>query len=672
MKKVKFDLRFLYLFIPMFLMETLFHIVQFHSFDFFSFVRMLLFVLFLSFCIALIGRAFKNRKVYFIIGLIVMIWFSFYSFAELIFKNNMNDFYSFGTVSDGATRIAQYALIFLASAKPSYYLCYSGIISYLLLHRFVKFNEKGPFQLPAIFCILSFLLMIPMMDLGSGVNSILKTYATFSNKTIIVDKFGIEHFFFRDLSALVYKAPDVIEIDEEEIIDEGPQIVLEKTREIDDKEWKSIAQAEENTNMQTIDKYLMNKQITQPNEKTGVFDDYNFIYFMVEAMDYLAIDPELTPTLYKMYTDGYTYYNHYTPLYSCATGESELVSYLSIFPYVNVCTPNYIAGIKYYEALPYLFKNDGYETFALHNWRDEFYERKVILPSVGFDAYYDIDDIWQDRSITHTNGWQSDAMLIEQAIKHIDETNGKFFCDIITSVMHFPYDEASYWGDYYRSEIDEVHPDWPTDFKRYVSKCMDFDNGLKILLDYLEEKGIADTTVLCIYADHRPYWMDYDKVMEATRWINPDRKGENGVYRSPFIIYNPASEPEVNYNYCSTLDHVPTVANLFGLDYDPRLYMGSDIYSGENTVILANGNWINVNGFYDATTEKFTPASASSQKDDAYVSRVNTSVQNTIKISYLIMDEDYFEKRRPICSPKNTIKVTEVEVEAEELPDEAQ
>ena len=466
----------------------------------------------------------------------------------------------------------------------------------------------------------------------------------------------------------------MIEIDEE-IIEEGPVIVTEKTRVIDSTEWKSITEKEENSNMQTIDKYLMGKQITQPNEKTGVYEDYNFIYFMVEAMDYLAIDKDLTPTLYKMYNEGLTFYNHYTPLYSCATGESELVSYLSIFPYVNVCTPNYIAGIKYYEALPYLFKNKGYSTLALHNWRDEFYERKEILPALGFDIYYDIDDIWKDTSIKHTNGWQSDKMLIEQAIKHIDEIDGKFFCNIITSVMHFPYDESSYWGDYYLDQINEVHPEWDIQFKRYVSKCMDFDNGLKILLDYLEEKGEADNTVLCIYADHRPYWMDYDKLMELTRWINPDRKGENGVYRSPFIIYNPASQPEVNYNYCSTLDHVPTVANLFALDYDPRLYMGSDIFNGENTVILADGNWINVNGSYDAASEKFTPSGPSSVSDAAYVSRINTSVQNTIKISYLIMDEDYFDKRRSICNPRNSIVVTEKEVEAEaetEITDENQ
>ncbi len=652
MKKIKFDLRFLYLFIPMLLLELIFHLVQFKSLEFFTVLRIFLFVSFLSFFISLITTRFSSRKVYFIVGLIVMIWFCAYSFVELIFKNFMGDFYSFGTVGDGALRIAQYAVIFLTAAKLPYYFCFLPLIVYILLHKYVHFNDKGPFQLPAIFCILSFLLLIPMMDLGSGVNSILKTYDTFSNKTVIIDKYGIEHFFFRDLSALAYKAPDTIEIIEEEPVEEQTPVNQSVKREISDGEWKNIAKEEVNANMQTIDKYLMNRQITQTNEKTGIFEDYNFIYFMVEAMDYLAIDKDLTPTLYKMYSEGIHFSNHYTPLYSCATGESELVSYLSIFPYVNVCTPNYIAGISYYEALPYMFKNKGYSTFALHNWRDEFYERRSILPAIGFDNYYDIDDIWKDTSIPHTNGWQSDKMLIEQAIKHMDETNGKFFCDIITSVMHFPYDESSYWGDYYIDQINEVHPEWSIEFKRYMSKCMDFDAGLKVLLEYLESSGKADNTVICIYPDHRPYWMDYDQVMEATRHIDPLRFGENGIYRSPFIIYNRTIEPEINENYCSTLDHAPTIANLFNLNYDPRLFMGTDAFNGDNIIILANGNWICRDGYYDATTEKFIPNDPSAAVSDAFVSRTNANVQNTIKISYLIMDEDYFSKRRSICSPR--------------------
>ena len=654
-KKNRVDLRFLYMWIPMILLEIIFHIVQFKSFDVFTFLRMFFYTLFVSELICIICSLFKNRKVYFIVGLIYFILICSYSFVELIFKNFMGDFYSFGTVGDGALRIAQYALIFLSNAKLPYYLCFLPIIVYLVLHKFVKFNDKGPVQIPLIICISSFLLLLPCMNLGSGNSSILDVYATFSNKTIIIDKMGIEHFLFRDLSAFVYKAPEKIEIDtiEDDNDDNTPSNPVIEPRVIDSTLWKNIASQEENTNMQTIDNYLMSQRITQSNEKTGEFEGYNFIYFMVEAMDYLAIDKDLTPTLYKMYTQGKTFYNHYTPLYSCATGESEFVSYTSLFPYVNVCTPNYIAGDQFYEALPYLFKNKGYSTFSLHNWRDEFYERKLIHPAIGFDKYTDIDDIWKDASIQHTNGWQADSMLIEQAIKQIDEVkNRKFFCNIVTSVMHFPYEESSYWGDYYLDKVSEVHPDWYIDYKRYLSKCMDFDHGLEILLNYLEENGIADKTVICIYPDHRPYWMDYDTVMEYTRWINPDRSGENGIYRSPFIIYNTASAPEVNNNYCSTLDHVPTIANLFDLDYDPRLYLGRDIYDGNNTIILANGNWINELGWYDATSETFTPNSGVPMPDAAYISRKNSAAQNTIKISYLILDETYFAKRKQICYPK--------------------
>ena len=650
MKTLKFDLRFLYLFLPLLFLEGVFHLIQFTGIDLYTVARIVLFSAFLSALISLVfTKVFKGKKTYFIVGLIFIVFLSAYSFAELIFKNFMGDFYSFGTVSDGAARIAQYALIFLSNARPSYYLCLVPILIYLLLHRFVRFNSEGPFQLPMILCIVSFLILIPIMDLGSGVNSILKVYGTFSNKDLIIDRMGITHFLFRDLSAMYYKVPDTIEFAEEAQPMSPPDVEPGKMRTIDDSYWKQLMEKEENSNIAGIDRYLMSRTLSRPNDMTGAFEGYNFIYFMVEALDYLSIDPELTPTLYQMYNEGLTFYNHYTPLYSCATGESEFVSYTSLFPYANTCTPNAVYEDHYYEALPYLFKNEGYETFALHNWRDEFYERKVLLPNLGFDAYYDIDDIWEDPDVVHTGGWQSDEMLIDQAIKHMEETSGNFFCNIITSVMHFPYNDSSYWGDYYLDEVRKVHPDWSVDYQRYMSKCMDFDHGLRNLLDYLDEKGIAENTVICIYPDHRPYWMDYDTVMSYTSWINP-RSGEYGIYRSPFIIYNKATEGSVCYNYCSTMDHVPTIANLFDLNYDPRLYMGTDAFNRNNTVIFANGSWLNEKGVYDASTEEFTPNET--MPEDTYIRSTNSTVQNTIKTSYLIFDENYFEQRRGICSPR--------------------
>lgn len=674
MKKIKIDLRFLYLFIPLLLLEVFFRIVQLPTFDIFVVLRVIFFELFFSLLISFICTRFKTNKIYFIIGLIIVLWFSGYTFAELIFKNFMGDYYSFGTVSDGAARIAQFAGIFLSNAKLKYYLCLIPIPTYILLNIFVKFNAEGPYQIPCIGCISSFLILALLMNFGNGTTSILHTYATFSNKDVLVDKLGITHFFFRDVSALVFKAPEEIVIEDENV--DEPIIIVEKSREIDDTLWKNIINTETNTNVQTIDNYLIKKQIAQPNDMTGVFEGYDFIYFLVESGDYLMIDKDLTPNLYKLYMNGITFDNHYTPLYSCGTGESEFVSYVSIFPYVNTCTPNYMQDTPFYNALPYLFKNEGYTTFGIHNWRDEWYDRNKILNNMGIDTYYDIDDIWQDKTIKHTNGWQSDSMLIEQAYKHIKEIDGNYMAMIITSTMHFPYDESSYWGDYYVDEIKEVHPDWDIDYCRYMSKTMDFDKGIGYLLDELKKSGKLDTTVLSLYCDHRPYWLDYDKVIEYTSWIN-DRSeykefGDSGdervgIYRSPFIIYNSKFGNLVNNNYCSTMDHVPTLANMFNLKYDPRLYIGKDTFSSGNTVIFTNGDWINETGIYDASTGKFVPKKGTAMPADSYVDSINKQVQNQINISYLILDESYFEVRKDICIPKVSIISTEIEIESEEI-----
>ena len=660
MKKKKFDFRFLYLYIPLVWLEVTFRIVQFHSIDIFTLIRVLLFELAFSVLICFISTRFKSKKVYFIAGLIIVIWFSVYCFLELIFKNFMGDYYSFGTVGDGLTRIAQFAVLFISNAKWPYYFCLLPIVIYILLDKFVRFPNEGLYQIPLIIGISSFLLLIPCMNLGSGSVSNLHIYATFGNKDVLVDKLGMTHFFFRDIVALGFKAPETIVIEQEQ---QGEVIIEEdNNRIINDTLWKNIASNETNSNMSTIDQYLMNKSVTQPNDYTGKFEGKNFIYFLVESGDYLMIDKELTPTLYKMYSQGSTFYNHYTPLYSCATGESEFVSYASIFPYTDVCTPNYVESDYFYESLPWLFKNEGYTTIGFHNWRDEWYERNNILKHVGIDSYYDIDALMaEDPSLSLINGWQSDLMLVEHAWDHIKDINGNYFAMIISSTMHFPYNEYSYLGDANLEQVSAVHPDWSIDQQRYMSKCIDFDKSLEYLINQLIATDTLDDTVICMYADHRPYWLDYDKVIADTAWLN-DRSiystfgdsGEEkiGIYKSPFIIYNAATKADVNYNYCSTLDHVPTIANLFNLKYDPRLYIGKDIYSGNNNVIFTNGDWLNENGIYDASKETFTLAPGVNSVPDDYVANTNKQVQNQINISYLIMDEMYFEKRKDICYPK--------------------
>ena len=161
--------------------------------------------------------------------------------------------------------------------------------------------------------------------------------------------------------------------------------------------------------------------------------------------------------------------------------------------------------------------------------------------------------------------------------------------------MYFPYDESSYYGDVYYDEINAVHPDYPRDIKRYLSTAMELDKALANLLDKLEQNGQLEKTVLCLYADHRPYWLNESLVKEITSQY-VDRSMTYGYHKTPFIIYNSELEGQKFDMLCSTLDNLPTIANMFNLNYDPRLYVGVDIYSEDATVIDANRNWFDKDG----------------------------------------------------------------------------
>lgn len=101
-------------------------------------------------------------------------------------------------------------------------------------------------------------------------------------------------------------------------------------------------------------------------------------------------------------------------------------------------------------------------------------------------------------------------------------------------------------------------------------------------------------------------------------------------------------EPVHVDKYCSSLDILPTLSNLFGLEYDSRLMMGSDILSGEPAlVIFANYSFINAAGWYDSTTDTFTRWDGA-EPDPQEVADMVADVQNRVAYSAVVLDYDYY------------------------------
>ena len=93
---------------------------------------------------------------------------------------------------------------------------------------------------------------------------------------------------------------------------------------------------------------------------------------------------------------------------------------------------------------------------------------------------------------------------------------------------------------------------------------------------------------------------------------------------------------------CSSLDLLPTLCNLFGLDYDSRLYIGHDMFSdAEPLIIFQDRSWITDKASYNAATGEFTVLTDETLPED-YESTIDDIVYNKFTISALILDLDYW------------------------------
>ena len=627
------------------LIETFFRLLSFPSLFGLSFFRIELFTLSISIVLSVICSIFGNHVGKFLVNLFC--WaFAVYAITQLQFMNFYGSYMSVKASFDGAGRISEFVGQFISLIDPIYYLALiPPLITTLLSYR-IEYTE-GKNMLPAAVALIA----VVILELAGHFTLVNTPYASLYNYPRFIDRsireFGLSRFLIQDFRSIHSDETTLLvpesSADPVESTESPESAESEDTRRnhISDASWEEIMNADDNADRKKIDQYLMSRTMTEYNDHTGMFQDYNVVYVMIEAFDYMAIDPQLTPTLYKMKEEGWDFTHHYTPKFSCATGESEFVSEISLVPMSDVCTPNQWATNDWQNSIFNLFEHAGYYTSAYHNWIDEYYDRRILYSHSGCEAYLNYDDL----NYTRLWGWQSDLEMMELTIPYWINQD-RFFSLYVTTSTHFPYDQGSELGNRYLNEVSAVHPDYPLLVQRYISKAIELDKSMEYLLKQLEDAGKLDHTLIVLFADHHP--------LETPLQILADYGGQeadrlNGFDedRTPMIFYTPSMTPTKQDRINSTFDILPTVANLIGLDYEPRIYVGHDYFDPESKlVIFPNGSWITENGSYYASDDTHDDTLSEEEIESR-----NLEVQNLFTISRMIYDSDYFHFRPTIPFP---------------------
>ncbi|MCR4950888.1 MAG: sulfatase-like hydrolase/transferase [Solobacterium sp.] len=620
-------------------------------------LRITLFTLAFSLIVAGLCSFLPVKVGRFIIGFLY--WFiAAYAMMQMGMKTMMGNFTSLHAGEDMLLRVLDYFFPFLQALKPQFFLVVLAPLFFTVTSHWVKPQGERNWVMVVVF------LVAALLADGAGLwlvkaNNLQNVYSSTQFIEKSLKEIGLERYLIRDIVTRFAgsESGEVIIIDDDPTptptpSGEGEGQDTTPHRTIDDTEWVNAMNAETNDRIKKVDSYLMSRQISDYNEWTGKMEGMNLVYIMVEAFDYIALDPELTPTLCRIKNDGWDFNHHYVPKYSCTTGESELISEVSLVPESDVCTPNQYKKNEWSDSIFQMFENEGYYTSAYHNWKDEFYDRRQLYASSGCEVYKNYTDL----PYTKMQGWPSDYQMMELTIP-LWINQEKFMTLYVTSSTHFPYDKSSVLGDKYLSTINKVHPDYPTNIKRYLSKAMELDKAMKYLLEQLEAAGKLNNTAIVMFGDHHPLNTSLSTI--AKYGSNEVNRSEGlNIDRGPFFIYCPAvlgsaKQEEIN----STFDILPTIFNLYNINYDPRIYMGTDYFGDkEKLIYFPNGNWISEKGIYYINSGNFTLFNEAEPVDDTYINNRTLEVQNAFSISSMIFRSNYFKSRTGVTKPDSALK----------------
>ncbi|MBR2809293.1 MAG: sulfatase-like hydrolase/transferase [Erysipelotrichaceae bacterium] len=360
-------------------------------------------------------------------------------------------------------------------------------------------------------------------------------YDTIPSSNQFVEKLGLLTFMERDLKSL-----------------------SEKTS-FSEEDYKEVAD------------YLALTPNKQENMMTDVFKGKNVIFIQAESFVDIALDKELTPTLYRLKHDGINIEDFNTPLPKASTSDTEIMTNTSLIPESDSYASCYEYQDNYFpQTLPTLFESIGYDTFAFHNNYGEYYNRTVMFNTLGYDKFFDctglgLEDTPPDDEIMEQIGW----ILVER------ENNWMTYW--ITYSGHQPYAPNEVGVSEKNVErIKEKYPNLPDEYVYYMAKNMDLDSSIARFMDIFDWNGKLNEVVFVFYGDHQAKGLDFTEESPIFSGMNIDYY--NKAKNTDLFIYC-ADYGSMNYKKTSTvLDLLPTISNMFGIDYDEKIALGRDIF----------------------------------------------------------------------------------------------
>ena len=498
-------------------------------------------------------------------------------------------------------------------------------------------------QTMASFAVLLALLLTVTGLMYVGRDNAFSVYRTFTNVNTSTDssykKIGMLATTAQELRYMLFSGSGSIMITPSSLnISDVPRTYSSNSYNvIESIDFTALADSTDSDILKATDEYLSNATPTRKNNYTGLLKDYNLITICAESFCPWFISEELTPTLYKLSHTGILFENYYGTFQSVTTN-GEYTMCMGLYPDMSRTKTDSsfnVAGTNYLPfCLGNVLKGMGYQAWGYHDYIGDFYNRNITHANMGYTFKA------ADSGLAMKIDWpSSDLEMMEASVDDYINSGEPFHAYYMTFSGHYQYNWDNAMSAKNRDAVKDLPYSEPV--KAYIACNLELEYALEYLMQRLEQAGVADKTCIVLTNDHYPYGLTEDEYNELAGQTL-DTTFEK--YRNSFICYVPGlSENIVVDEYCSTADILPTLLNLFGVDYDSRLLAGTDVLSsGLHVAVLSDKSFLTKAFRYDAGTETVIPADENTTVSGKLAEAYRLYVDSRFQLSGNILNSDYY------------------------------
>ena len=340
------------------------------------------------------------------------------------------------------------------------------------------------------------------------------------------------------------------------------------------------------------------------NKYTGIFKNKNLIFVQLEGIDDWLLTEKDMPTLYGMLNNSFVFQNHYS--YYNGGGSTFNSEFAVNTGFITPLSYTQNAYSFNKNSFPYsmanMFKNQDYVVNAFHMNSGEYYSRQTNYTNWGYDKYYGLLDIndYKDKSYTldrelindvtfQEKMFPKDSKFVDYLItysNHLPFTNTKGVCKLLYD-MEMDLNDTVDMGEESSSTFVQL-----TEEECIRKQAHETDYMMELLLKKLTELNLIDDTVIVVFTDHYLYTVEDKTILDKYK-----NTSNNLINKTPFFIWQNNMKRTNIKEVTSQLNILPTTLNLFGINYNPNYYIGSDALSPnyKGMVFFSDYSWYDGN-----------------------------------------------------------------------------